>query len=351
MKIFVNARFLTQPVSGVQRYGIECSRQIKKLYPEAEFVAPPHIIHHDIAKELNVKIIGSRGGHLWEQIDLPLYLAKQKFPPLLNLANTGPVFYSNNYVTIHDLAFYHHPEWNSRKFSIWYNILIPRLAYRSRHIFTVSNTIKNELVKCYDLPPSKISVTYNGISQNMLEAAAGNTIPKEKIILSVGTFNIRKNHPNLVAGYLDSKYNKEYCLVLVGDKNKVFKDAGIDEETLEHTNIRIYSTLTEPDLIAMYQRAEVLVSLSLYEGFGIPILEGLFNGCKVICSDIPVYRELFSGSVSFCNPLDLDSITAAINDLTNIPPPTPEQLTTLLARYNYKNAAQTILGKIDKGYK
>ena len=128
MKIFVNARFLTQPLSGVQRYGIECSRQIKKLHPEATFVAPGNILHTDIAKELNVKIVGKNTGHLWEQVDLPFYLARHKSPPLLSLANTAPLLYSNNFVTIHDLAFYHHPEWNSKAFSAWYNILIPRLA-------------------------------------------------------------------------------------------------------------------------------------------------------------------------------------------------------------------------------
>src|SRR4051812_40519713 len=104
MKIVVNARFLTQPLSGVQRYGIECSRQIKKLYHEITFVCPQNVIHQDIAEELGVKIIGRREGHLWEQIDLPLYLAGMKYPPLLNLANTAPIRYRNNYVTIHDLA-------------------------------------------------------------------------------------------------------------------------------------------------------------------------------------------------------------------------------------------------------
>src|SRR5690348_16046794 len=122
MKIFVNARFLTQPLSGVQRYGIECSRQIKKLLPDVTFIAPHNVLHKDIAKELNVKVVGVNKGHLWEQVDLPFYLAKQKHPPLLNLANTGPLLYSNNFITIHDLAFYHRPEWNSKAFSTWYNI-------------------------------------------------------------------------------------------------------------------------------------------------------------------------------------------------------------------------------------
>ena len=81
MKIFVNARFLTQPVSGVQRYGIECSRQIKKLLPDTVFLTPKNILHHDIANELGARVIGLNTGHLWEQADLPLFLLRNGLPP------------------------------------------------------------------------------------------------------------------------------------------------------------------------------------------------------------------------------------------------------------------------------
>ncbi len=104
MKLFINARFLTQPISGVQRYGIECSRQIKKLNPETIFVTPANIIHTSIAAELGAITIGKNTGHRWEQIDLPRYLKSVDSPPLINLANTGPLFYKNSYLTIHDLA-------------------------------------------------------------------------------------------------------------------------------------------------------------------------------------------------------------------------------------------------------
>ena len=72
--LYVNARFLTQPLTGVQRYGIEISLQLKELYGERiKFVAPANIIHTDIARKLNVEIVGKRSGHLWEQIDLLLF--------------------------------------------------------------------------------------------------------------------------------------------------------------------------------------------------------------------------------------------------------------------------------------
>ena len=344
MKIYVNARFLTQPLSGVQRYAIECSQQIKKLCPEITFLCPENILHHKIAAKLKPCIIGKKTGHLWEQTELPLFLAKNKNPVLLNLANTAPLLYGNNYITIHDLAFYRHPEWNSKMFSMWYNILIPRLAYKAKHIFTVSRTMKDEIINTYHIPAAKISVTYNGIAEHMLRSKKERTNDKENIILSVGSFNIRKNHQNLIKAYLNSNIKDKYRLVIVGDRNKVFSETGLDEQKLNNSNIEIYEGFPDEELIAMYQTAKVVVSLSLYEGFGIPLLEGLFYGCKVICSDIPVYRELYGDSATFCDPVDINSITAVLDNIDATP--AMGDIDLLLKQYNYADAAKVIVEKI-----
>lgn len=346
MKLFINARFLTQPISGVQRYAIECSRQIKELYPECVFVAPKDIIHTDVAAELGAITIGKRTGHKWEQLDLPLYLWKHKSPRLLNLANTAPLLYSNNYVVIHDLAFFHHPEWNSKNFSTWYNILVPRIAIGSKHIFTVSKTIKAELVQHYKLPPNKISVTYNGIGESFKTEKTIFDKPKEKIILSVGTFNIRKNQNTLIKGFLESDISDDYKLVLIGDKNKIFAEVGLNEQHLK-SNIEVHSNISSEELTAYYERAEVVASVSLYEGFGIPVLEGLNYGCKVLCSDIPVYRELFSDVATFCSPVDIKHIATKLNEVAQVPR-TFDKATVdrLLEKYSYKRASETICEKI-----
>jgi len=344
MKIFVNARFLTQPVSGVQRYGIECSRQIKKLYPDVVFVGPGNILHKDIAEELEVQIVGSQTGHLWEQLDLPVFLRRAGSPPLFSPANTAPLLYRNNYFTLHDLAFYHHPEWNSKAFSLWYNIMVPRLVHSSKHIFTVSETICGEIIKYYKVPTSKVSVTYNGISEQMLESPSQQTTAKEKIILAVGTFNKRKNHQNLVKAFSESMIKDEYQLVMVGDRNKIFAESDLDERLLANANIKVYERLSSEELISMYARAALLVSLSVYEGFGIPVLEGLYSGCKVICSDIDVYRELYAGYVSFCDPHNITDIADTLNNVALAPAGNDgHSIETLLTRYNYAASARTII--------
>ncbi|PQJ09461.1 hypothetical protein CJD36_019670 [Flavipsychrobacter stenotrophus] len=350
MKLFINARFLTQPISGVQRYAIECSRQIKELYPESVFVTPHDIINKEVAVELGAVVVGKRTGHKWEQLDLPLYMWKQKSQPLINLANTAPILYGNNYVVIHDLAFFHHPEWNSKSFSTWYNILIPRIAMNSKHVFTVSNTIKNELIEHYKLPPAKISVTYNGLSGIFLKENGAFGAQKEKIILSVGTFNMRKNQDKLIKGFLESEVSNEYKLVLIGDKNKVFADVGLNEQNLKSSSIKVFSNVSDTDLVEFYRKAEVIVSLSEYEGFGIPVLEGLKFGCKVLCSDIPVYRELFGEHAVFCNQKDIKEIALKLNEVVGKPRVFDEDtVSKLLEKYNYMRAAEVIIAAATLG--
>lgn len=347
MKLFINARFLTQPISGVQRYAIECSRQIKELYPECVFLTPHDIYNTDVAKELGAVVVGKNTGHKWEQWDLSLYMWKQKSAPLLNLANTAPVLYGNNYIVIHDLAFFHHPEWNTKSFSTWYNILIPRIAMNSRHVFTVSNTIKNELINHYKLPPAKISVTYNGLSGIFLKENDAFDSEKEKIILSVGTFNMRKNQDKLIKGFLESEVSNDYKLVLIGDKNKVFADVGLNEQNLKSSNIKVYGNVTDAELVGFYREAEVIVSLSEYEGFGIPILEGLKFGCKVLCSDIPVYKELFGEQATFCDQKDIKNIAAKLQEVVHQPRMSDkESIDQLLEKYNYKRAAEMMVGAV-----
>ncbi len=347
MIIYVNARFLTQPVTGVQRYAIECSRKIKKLYPNTLFLTPHNLCNKNVAKELDAIIVGTHTGHVWEQIDLPRYLNKNNASaPLFNPCNTAPLTYSYNYITLHDLAFHIHPEWNSRLFSTWYNFLIPRLVAKCQHLFTVSNSIRTAIQDIYCLPSSSVSVTYNGIATEMMTIDTVVKAPKQKMILAVGSFNIRKNHQSLINAFIHSSIKDSYTLVLVGDENKVFRDTGINRQTLKDNNITLHNHLSDQELIDLYCQAEILVSLSAYEGFGIPLLEGLFFGCKLVCSDIPVYRELYATVATFTAPYSQEAILQALYTAIAATAPSSHIVSQLCSVYNYDVSASIILHKM-----
>lgn len=343
MTIYVNARFLSQPITGVQRYGIECSRKIKKLHPESVFLAPGNIHNTAIAKELNAICVGNNTGHLWEQKDLPAYMKKMGRGPLFNPCNTAPLFYSNNFITLHDLAFRLHPEWNSRAFSTWYNFMIPRVIKRAKHVFTVSKTVATEISEHYHINNNNISITYNGLSGIMQPT---HSAAKEPIVLAVGSFNLRKNHESLIRAFISSPLKTTHKLCIVGDKNKVFAETGINEQTLLDNNITLLRQLSEQELADLYSRAEIVASVSAYEGFGIPILEGAANNCKLLCSDIPVYRELYGSVAEFCKPYDIADISRALTTLVATAAPDRAAIDNLLMTYNYENSAATIIGKM-----
>lgn len=340
MQLYINARFLTQPLSGVQRYSIEMSRQILEVFPNTVFLSPKNILHQDIAHEFGAKIIGNHTGHVWEQTSLPNYLKKMGCPPLFNPGNTAPLFYANNFITIHDLAFKHFPQWNSKAFVLWYNFLVPRITKRAKHIFTVSQTVKEELQKELQLPFSKITVAYNGLSNTFL-VLRNETVPKEKIILAVGSLNQRKNHHALIQAFQNANLSKDYQLVIVGGRHSIFAHETLSIDT---GRITVINDADDTALALLYNKAEITVSLSAYEGFGIPVLEGLYFGCKVLCSDIEVYHELFEGKVYFCNQVDINDISTKLDDMVKSPYPTA--VASVVKKYNYTPAAQIILNAI-----
>src|SRR5690554_1452622 len=103
--IVINARFLSQEIRGVQRFAEQISLELNGLRDDLVFVAPRDIRLHRSAQQLDVRRIGRHRGHLWEQLDLPLWLTRQGNPPLVSLCNTAPLAYRNQIATHHDITY------------------------------------------------------------------------------------------------------------------------------------------------------------------------------------------------------------------------------------------------------
>ncbi|MEM9024726.1 MAG: glycosyltransferase family 1 protein, partial [Bacteroidota bacterium] len=84
MRIFLNTRFLTQPITGVQRFAIELVSALRERTDALTLVAPNRILHQDLAEQWGVHTFGRWGGHAWEQLELPAYLRQQQRPLLVN---------------------------------------------------------------------------------------------------------------------------------------------------------------------------------------------------------------------------------------------------------------------------
>lgn len=327
--IVVNARFLTQEITGVQRYGMEISRELKKQNPEIQFICSRNIIHNDLADELGVIQIGQLSGHLWEQIELPLYLKKINEPLLINLANTAPAFYKNKVSTIHDIAFEKFPQNFSWRFRQFYKFLVPKIISNSRKVFTVSDFSKSEICSLYSIPHSCVEVIKNATSSIFIHSPATKT--RQKYILAVSSLTQQKNFSNLIDAFnmLD---DDQHELLLVGSINRNFAPQSLIEKIDANPRIKFAGRISDSELVTLYSNAKAFVYPSLYEGFGIPPLEAQACGCPVICSKIASLPEVCGDSALYFDPYNVIDIASKIDNLLADP-----KLSETLVLRGYEN--------------
>ena len=160
--IVINARFLTQKLTGVQRVAVEICQRLPNQIGERKvvFVAPKTPLIHQLGNDQNILLIGFSKGQLWEQVDLPIFLNKNNNPTLINFVGIAPIFYKNKIMFLYDLSFKHYPEWFSYSFQKLYNLLIPISLKNSRKIITDSYYVKDDIIETYHHVDSKIHVIY-----------------------------------------------------------------------------------------------------------------------------------------------------------------------------------------------
>lgn len=343
--IYINARFLTQPITGVQRYALEISRQLLKLRPSVKLVAPRNIIHHEVARTLGAELMGSRSGHAWEQIDLPLYLKRKGAPLLVNLANTAPLVYRNKISTLHDVAFERFPENFSWKFRLAYQLATPHTIKSSRKILTVSEFSRKEICEIYGAAPDKVAVIPNAVSSGFQRKPS---FASERYLLAVSSLNRQKNFHGLIDafGRLEQQTHK---LFIVGSLNRNFAAPDLIRKIESDPRVRLLGRVSDDELVSLYSGADAFIYPSFYEGFGLPPLEAQACGCPVIVSDAASLPEVCRDSALYCQPHDIDDIARKIQLLIS----TPELARTLkekgrenIERYSWETSAQKLLEAI-----
>lgn len=338
-KIYINARFLTQEITGVQRFAIELSKQLKKQDLNYVFLSPKkNIISDKLAKELDTVFIGNLTGHLWEQIELPLFLKKQKKPLLINFANTAPLNYLNNIVTVHDLAFTKNKKWFSPIFRNFYNFLIPRILKKARHVITVSEFSKTEIQKYVQISSNLITVVYNG-TEHLPKSNIH--VNKKNYYLAVASLDPRKNLPKVIEAFTKLKLP----LKIVGGKSKSFSK--IKYKT--SSNIQFLGRVSDSDLIDLYAKAKGLIYLPLYEGFGIPPIEAIIQGTRPIVSDLVVFHEVLKSTAIYCNPLDVNDIINTIQTFNNNQQNLhQDEILYIKNRFSWENSSKRIITIINQ---
>ena len=353
-RLSINGRFLTQPVTGVQRYAREMLSALDQILAishgnggiEAELLIPEWLISNDIPtlKAIFIRKVGRFRGHAWEQLDLPRFARG----PILNFCNTFPIFRNDQIIVVHDASVYASPDGYTWAFRTYYKGLFKAASLRnSIRIATDSEFSRMELERFAGFNPSRMTVIPCGANHwdniqpdtGILERLS---LTRRPFLLAVGSANKNKNIARLIEAYLKLD-RQDVPLVLAGGANSnVF--SGVEFKKSDQLIRTGY--LSDAELAALYSNAWAFVFPSLYEGFGLPPLEAMHFGCPVVCSREASLPEVAGDAALYCDALDVDDISIRLHEVIEngaLRRSLIERGTLQAAKFTWKSSAEKML--------
>ncbi|HPN54462.1 MAG TPA: glycosyltransferase family 1 protein [Candidatus Moranbacteria bacterium] len=321
----------------------------------------------DISDKNNFKIISlpNRNKFTWNFWTLPKYLRRNPVD-VFHTQYITPWFVPKiiKIVTIvHDISFNSFPQLIKFSDLFFLKTLIPLSLRRANKIIGVSQFTRNEIIKFYKIKPEKVDYIYDSVSDDFLNSQSGEEIPEtkkeeirkkynlpEKFILYMGTLQPRKNIPQLVEAYaaVENKLGG-IKLVICGNRQAHNFDRKIDKAIAKNKleeNVIFPGFIEEEDKKTIFQMAYAFVFPSLYEGFGIPVLEAMSQKVPVLASDIPSLKEIAQDGALYFDATSIADFSQKLYDVCVNDSLRAELIQSGVARigfFSWKNSAQKML--------
>jgi len=298
-------RLFSYALKGSLKYSFECGGSNATIY------------HYRIPGKLLLKA--------WQWFDLPyieMFLGRVDIFHSTNFL-VIPQYKGRRIVTIHDMYFFIEPEHTERFGGRYFLKTLPERIKGVDMVIAVSRNTKEDIMKFLGLPEERIRVIYEGVDESFKVIEDRGAIDRVKgryriegdYLLFVGTLEPRKNLTRLIEAFsiLKRVGRFPYKLVLAGKKGWAID--GLFRK-VEDPNIKgdvIFTGYVTPeDLPYLYNGAEIFVSPSLYEGFGLPVLEAMACGCPVVTSRVSSLPEITGDAAILINPEDVEEIADGI---------------------------------------
>ncbi|MDB5315488.1 MAG: hypothetical protein JWO24_1332 [Rhodospirillales bacterium] len=303
--VVINGRFLTQPVTGVQRFATEILHGLDRLAGRGDtrlggILTPRTDVPPPAPPHLALRAVGRLRGNAWEQLELA---GAAGGATILNLGNTGPLRAGRRqFVVIHDAGAFDTPESYSLPFRLWYRTLHRGLAAVGARIVTVSAFSQVRLAARLRIPAERIAVMGEGADHILRAPADAGALQRHGLrpggyALAVGS---RAQHKNL--GALSA------CATLLAERGMTLAIVGALDPTVFRPGAdgvdfpaQALGRVSDAELRALYEGAACLLFPSRYEGYGLPPIEAMACGCPVlaapghaveeICGDAALYAD------------------------------------------------------------
>jgi len=382
MRIGVNALFLQRPQTGMGQHLFHLLKGMDEYDEQNTYVllSPrfknssvgrfPQLSDRFQNKEVAsaLRRFGENFESLWwEQVEMVRACHREKIELLHCPYFAAPLFLpARTVVTVHDVITLVMPEYRMRRESRMYSSLVAFTVRRADAIITVSDYSKRDIMRTLQIPEDRIHVIGNAVDSSYRPISDGRMVESvrerygigPKYILYFGGFDVRKNVDRLLEAYaaLPPSTRAEYQLVIAGrllfvghplypDPRPRIRELGLEDHVVVTGQIR------EQDKAPLYSAAALYVFPSLYEGFGMPVLEAMACGATVITSNLSALPEVAGDAARLVDPYDTQAISGAIGELLENETMRGELRERALARaqhFSWKRVAQQTLGVYNK---
>ena len=329
MRIAYDAKRFFNNSSGLGNYSRDLVRILATYFPENEYILfnkNPSEKGKEILQKSNVSFVETTKGNFSRQLKMGKDAQNSGAEIFHGLSGELPLKWTEKpikkIVTIHDLIFMRFPQYYSffdRKIHFW---KFKNAVNQADLVIAISEQTKKDIIQFLKIPEDKIRVVYQGCHHVFKEYQSEEFLNKtkekfnlpERFILNVGTIEVRKNLLNIVKA-IDGT---EIPLVVIGKKTKYFKkvEKYLAKNKIEK-QVQFLENVSMEELAAIYNLAEIFVYPSLFEGFGIPVIESLFSRTPVITSNISCLPEAGGEHSMYVNPENFEDIKSKILFLWN----------------------------------
>lgn len=347
MKVGIDAHFVTRlPRRGIGTYSLHLIREMVQENPDIEFYL--YIRHPDLesvlplAPNVRIRLIPAPLDPLWEQVFLPLAARGDRVDILHSLGNTGPLLLSKKIrqvLSLMDVMFLQSGEYVPKPVTfyqkigrLYRSVVSPRCSRSASAVITISEFSKNDIIHFITgIDPNRLTVTHLDcdplfsnlhISEQSNDGDIAELMPAVPFIFCLGADDPRKNTLRMVQAYLKLTDENGIAenLVIAGFKNwehspayQTVFDAGATER------VKFLPFVSTAELVNLYRSATLFAYPSLYEGFGIPMLEAFKAGCPVVASGVTSMPEVGGDAALYINPESVVELSSAMLRVINEP--------------------------------
>lgn len=316
LHIVFNGRFLTQVQTGVQRYARETLMAFDALLARrtdlnrrihAQLAVPAGVAPLPL-RRIETRTVAGLTGHLWEQVSLA-WFARDAF--LVNFNYSGPIAKRRQLITLHDATVAVSPETFSPAYRALHRALVHALRHRAAVLMTVSEFSRREIVRHFGID-RPIVVGREGWEHATAHGDDQATLSKYGLtpggfVLAVGSMKPSKNF-GLLGAALQQLGSYRWPIAIAGALDaRVFRGAQVPADL-----VRLLGFVSDDELGHLYRHAAWLVLPSLYEGFGLPAIEAMGNGCPVLAARAAAIPEVCGDAALYFDPNDVGSLVAAL---------------------------------------